>query len=449
MRATRASEVRKAFAGRRISRRRFLEMGAGGLAGAALLGVTGCGGGGQGGSGTEVVFSFFPDPTGSVQRLIDRFNRENGDGINVRLREMPADSGQHFDQLNTEFQSGESGIDVIGGDVIWPAQFAANGYIADLSDRFPESERRAFLPATIEANTYEGAIYGVPWYTDAGMLYYRLDLLERAGYSAPPATWDELKEQARAVQEDVGTRYGFVFQGADYEGGVVNGLEYIWTSGGDVLEGSRVIIDSPEATRGLEIERGMVADGIAPKGVSQYKEQESATIFLGGDAVFMRNVPRMYALASDPAESEIEPAVIGVAPLPVAEEGLRSYSSLGGWNLFLNANSQNADAAWEFMRFMTAPEQQKARAVEGSVLPTRQALYEDEEVLQKVRVAELGQEAIRNTRPRPVSPFYSDMSLRMAKGFATSLRGEAPPEEVLGTLQGELEEIVRQGEQQG
>ena len=179
---------------------------------------------------------------------------------------MPADSGQHFDQLNTEFQSGESGTDVIGGDVIWPAQFAANGYIADLSDRFPESERRAFLPATIEANTYEGAIYGVPRHTDAGMLYYRLGLLERAGYSAPPATWDELKEQARAVQEDVGTRYGFVFQGADYEGGVVNGLEYIWTSGGDVLEGDRVVIDSPEATRGLRIERSMVADGIAPEG---------------------------------------------------------------------------------------------------------------------------------------------------------------------------------------
>ena len=449
MRATRASEARKALAGRRIPRRRFLEMGAGGLAGAALLGVAGCGGGGQGsGGGTEVVFSFFPDPTGSVQRLIERFHRENGDGISVRLREMPADSGQHFDQLNTEFHSGESGIDVIGGDVIWPAQFAANGYIADLSDRFPESERRAFLPATIEANTYEGAIYGVPWYTDAGMLYYRLDLLETAGYSAPPATWDELKEQARAVQEDVGTRYGFVFQGADYEGGVVNALEYLWTSGGNVLDGDRVIIDSPEATRGLEIERSMVADGIAPEGVSQYKEQESATIFLGGDAVFMRNVPRMYALASDPAESEIEPAVIGVAPLPVAEEGLRSYSSLGGWNLFLNANSQNADAAWEFMRFMSAPEQQKVRAIEGSVLPARRALYEDEEVLQKVRVAELGREAIRNTRPRPVSPFYSDMSLRMSEGFATSLWGEAPPDEVLGTLRRELEEIIAQGEQQ-
>ena len=445
-----ASDGRKASVGRRVSRRQFLKMGGAGLAGVALLGAPGCGGGGQGGGGgaAEVVFSFFPDPTGSVQGLIDRFNRENEGEIAVRLREMPADSGQHFDQLNTEFQSGETSIDVIGGDVIWPAQFAANGYIMDLSDRFTESERQAFLPATVEANTYEGAIYGVPWYTDAGMLYYRRDLLERAGFSEPPATWDDLKEQAGAVREAEGTRYGFVFQGADYEGGVVNGLEYIWTSGGDVLDGDRVIVDSPEAARGLEIERSMVADGVAPQGVSQYKEQESATLFLGGDAVFMRNVPRMYALASDPAESKIEPGVIGVSALPVAEEGLRSYSSLGGWNLFMNANSENADAAWEFMRFMAAPEQQKVRAIEGSVLPTRRALYEDREVLEKVRVAELGQEAIRNTRPRPVSPFYSDMSLRMAEQFVRSLRGEAPPAEVLGTLRGQLQGIIAQGEQQ-
>ena len=111
-----------------------------GLAGAALLGSVCCGGG-SGGGGGEIVFSFFPDPSGSVQALIDQFNQENEGNISVTLREMPADSGQHFDQLNTEFQSGEIGIDVIGGDVIWPAQFAANGYIADLSDRFSEEER--------------------------------------------------------------------------------------------------------------------------------------------------------------------------------------------------------------------------------------------------------------------------------------------------------------------
>ena len=384
-----------------------------------------------------------------MRALVDQFNEENEGNISVALREMPADSGQHFDQLNTEFQSGEIGIDVIGGDVIWPAQFAANGYIADLSDRFSEEERGEYMPAVIEAMTYQGGIYGVPWYTDAGMLYYRRDLLEESGFSEPPRTWDELKEQAGTVQQGSGTQYGFVFQGADYEGGVVNALEYIWTSGGNVLENDEVVIDSPEARRGLEIERSMISDGVSPEAVSQYKEQEVGTLFLGGDAVFMRNVPRFFALASDPAESSIDTEQIGIAALPVAEEGLQSYSSLGGWNLFMNANTRDPDAAYEFIRFMSAPEQQKFRSIEGSVLPTRQELYEDEEILQGVRVAELGQEAIKNTRPRPVSPFYSDMSLRMAAQFVRSLRGEVPPDEVLSTLQDELEEIIEQGRQQG
>lgn len=254
------------------------------------------------------------------------------------------------------------------------------------------------------------------------MLYYRQDLLEESGFSEPPKTWDELKEMSEKVRQNSGTRYGYVFQGADYEGGVVNGLEYIWTSGGDVLDGETVVIDSPQARKGLKIERSMLADGVAPEGVPQYKEQESATIFLGGDAVFMRNVPRMYALASDPAESKIDPSQIGIAALPVAEDGLQSYSSLGGWNFFLNAASKKPDAAYEFIRFMSAPEQQKVHSIEGSVLPTREELYKDPELLEKVRVADLGQEAIRNTRPRPISPYYSDMSLKMGAQFVQSLK---------------------------
>lgn len=130
--------------------------------------------------------------------------------------------------------------------MIWPAQFAANGYTADLSERFSEEERGEYLPTVIEAMTYEGGIHGVPWYTEAGMLYYRRDLLEESGFSEPPGTWDELKEQAETVQQASGTRYGFISQGADCEGGVVDALECIWTSGGDVLEADEVVIDSPE-----------------------------------------------------------------------------------------------------------------------------------------------------------------------------------------------------------
>src|SRR5919199_5002493 len=143
---------RKALAVRGISRRDFLKLSGAGLVGVTLLGIAGCAGGGQGGGGpANLTFSFFPDRTGSVQKLIDEFNSQNEGQIQATYREMPADTGQHFDQLKTEFQAGGGDIDVIGGDVIWPAQFAANGWILDLSERFPEGERTQFLPAPIRA----------------------------------------------------------------------------------------------------------------------------------------------------------------------------------------------------------------------------------------------------------------------------------------------------------
>ena len=172
-------------AGRRINRRDFLKMSGAGLAGAALLGASGCGGGG-GGSG-NVIFSMGPDDeVKTYTKLVDKFNKQHKGEFQVTVREMPADTGQYFDKLRTEFQAGGGDIDVIGGDTIWPIQFAAQGWVQDLSDKFPEPEQNKFLPAPIQASIYEDGIYGVPWYEDAGLLYSRSDLLEQAGYSAPP-----------------------------------------------------------------------------------------------------------------------------------------------------------------------------------------------------------------------------------------------------------------------
>jgi len=439
---------RQSFGGTGLSRRGFLKVGGSALAGAVLLGATGCGGGGQSGSGvTEFTFSFGPDNSGSLEEIVRRFNEKFEGRYRAKYRVMAADTGQYFNQVKTEFQAGGGEIDLIGGDVVWPAQFAANGWIEDLSDRFTEEERQAFLPAPVESCTYEGAVYGVPWFTDAGMLYYREDLLEKSGFSEPPKTWEELQEQATRVTEESDAEDGFVFQAAEYEGGTVNGLEYIWTAGGDVLAGENledVVIDGPRAVEGLSIERGMVESGVAPQAVSTYAEQECQAAFLNGRAVFCRNWPYMYALASDENQSGIEPGQVGVAPLPVATGQDESFSGLGGWNFYLNATSseEEKDAAYEFVKFATAPEQQRFRALNGSFLPTLQDLYDDREIVEKVPVIALGEQAIKNARPRPLSPYYSDMSLVMAEQFNGCVKGAKSPEEAARTLDQELQEIV-------
>jgi multiple sugar transport system substrate-binding protein len=275
------------------------------------------------------------------------------------------------------------------------------------------------------------------------MLYYRMDLVEEGGFSEAPKSWAELEEMALMTSQNTNTQDGFVFQGADYEGGTVNGLEYIWTHGGDVLEGNQVVIESPASVAGLQTEHALVERGVAPQAVSTYKEPETDPAFLGGRSVFARNWPYMYALAQDPETSNIKPDQIGIAALPLGEGG-QSFSGLGGWNMMINANSQKQDEAWEFVKFMTGEEGQRQRALAATLLPTRKALYEDEQILEEVPVIRLGKEAIRSTKSRPVSPYYSDMSLAMAEQFNLSLKGETSPEEAVATLQEELTKIVEQ-----
>jgi len=438
--------------GRALSRRDFLKLGGAGLAGAALLGTAGCGSGGIGQSGgdvTNLVFSFGPDESGSLTEVVNRFNEEYDGQIQVEYRSMPSDTGAYFNQIRTEFQAGASPIDVIGGDVTWPAQLAANGWILDLSDRFTEDIRSDFVDAAVQSVLYQDKAWGVPWFTDAGLLYYRQDLLEESGFSEAPQTWEELKEMAEKTSRDTGTKFGFIFQGSEYEGAVVNSLEHVWTHGGEVLtdQGRTVVVNQPEPINGLTTQRSMIEDGHSPITVVTYKEPETHTAFLNGSAVICRNWPYMYGLLQDPAQSQVTPEQVGIAPLPYSEGG-QSYSGLGGWNMYVNAASEGKlDATWEFIQFLTMDtEQQRYRALNGGFLPSIKSLYEDQEILDNVPVVGLAQEALENARTRPISPFYSDMSLVMQEHFAQSLKGNTTPEETAQNLQQEMSNRIDLGE---
>jgi trehalose/maltose transport system substrate-binding protein len=434
---------------RGLSRRDFLKVGGAGLAGAALLGAAGCGGGEQSGGATEIYFTSAPDESGTTEKLINMFNDKNKGKYKVIFRQGNADTGQRFDKLRTEMQAGGEDLDVILGDVIWTAQLADSGWIHDLSDRFTGSQQKEFLPGSVEAITYKGKAFGMPWFTDTGLLYYRKDLLEKSGFDGPPKTWDELKQMTTKVRQDSGTKFGFVFQGARYEGGVCDGMEFIWTHGGEVLDPqdpTKVVVDSPEAIAGLATERSMITDGISPQAVSVYKEDESAGAFLNGDAVFLRNWPYVYALVGTSDYPKLKTDQVGVSELPSAD-GEPGNGTVGDQPFYISSSSKNPDAAWTFIQFLTAPEQQKLRAVEGAFLPTRTALYDDPEIQKKVPVVPLASEALQHTRPRPVSPYYSDMSLEMQEQFNASLAGDISPEEAAKTLKQQLENFIKQGQQ--
>jgi len=456
--------AQRGVTGRTFTRRDFLKIGGTGLAGATLLGAAGCGGGeggSQGGGPAKIIFTFGPDESGTLQQLIDQFNSDNEGEIEVEYRETSANTDEYRREIESDISSGATPpVDVIGGDVIWASEFADKGWIEDVSRRMYTDMHSqvpdAFLGAPITSCSYENKFYGVPWFTDTGLLYYRQDLLDDAGFSDPPSTWDELKEMADKVTQDADVKDGFVFQGANYEGGVVNGLEFIWNAGGSVLTGNITVndpdkplslspnviqIDGEKSAEGLRIERSLVEDGVSPQDVADFREQDSLDAFNAGDAVFLRGWPYMFQIFEQ--EGKVKPDQVGIASLPVAEQGMTSYSCLGGWNMYINRDSSNVDAAWTFVKYMTAPKQQKLRAQEGAFLPTLRKLYEDQDIVGEVPVIERGGKIIgENARPRPVTPYYSDISSRLARTFNASLRGEVSPDDAVGNLQSELENIV-------
>src|SRR5918997_3538648 len=430
------------LAGRRMNRRDFLKISGAGLAGAALLGASGCGGGGA--SSGNLIFSMGPDdPNKTTTKLVEKFNKQNEGEFQVTHREMPADTGQYFDKLRTEFQAGGGDIDVIGADVIWPIQFAAQGWLQDLSDNFPASEQKKFLPAPINASTYEDGIFAVPWFTDAGLLYYRSDLLD-----APPKTWDELKEMGQTASQEAGIPNAFVFQGSNYEGGVCNALEYIRTHGGDVLSNitsGDVVIDSPESVAGLETWRSMITDGVAPKAVANYDETTSEPVFGNGEAVFLRTWPGMYGDLGS-GTYKIKQEQVTVSPIPVAP-GNQSSSTLGGWGFLFNAQTDMPDEAWEFVKFMSSYESFKFRAINGGYISARKAILDDPEVQEAIPTVKLAKDVLPDyATSRPVTEFYGDMSLEMQSQFNDALTGDVSPQQAVETLQKNLTTIMKQAD---
>jgi multiple sugar transport system substrate-binding protein len=433
---------------RGLSRRDFLRVGGAGLAGAALLGAVGCGGGEESGGATELYFTGPPDQTGTTQKLVKEFNEKNKGKYKVIFQQGNADTGQRLDKLRTQFQAGGEDIDVILGDVIWTAELAASGWISDLSDRFPKSTQQEYLPGSVEAIIFDGKPYGMPWFTDTGLLYYRKDLLKKSGYKSPPKTWDELKKMTSKVRSEADIKFGFVFQGAKSEAGLCDGCEFIWGHGGNILDPSdptKVVVDSPQAIAGLTTERSMITDGISPEAVTVYEEPETEGEFLNGDAIFLRNWPYVYSLIGTSDYPKLNTDQVGVSELP-SSDGKPGNGTVGDQPLYISASSQNPEAAWKFIEFLSASEQQRFRAIEGSFLPTRSALYDDPEIQDTVPVVALAKQALQHTLPRPVSPYYSDMALEIQDQFNVSLKGEVPPEEAARALKGELEDIIQQGQ---
>jgi trehalose/maltose transport system substrate-binding protein len=301
-------------------------------------------------------------------------------GHTIKVYTPPASSTDRLALLRQRFAARSPDLDVVMLDVVWPG--IVKDHLVDLKP-YSRGAEAAHFPAVVANNTVDGRLLGMPWYIDAGLLYYRRDLLERHGLK-PPATWTELAAAARTVvaAERAAGRsdfQGFVFQGKAYEGLSCNALEWVQSFGGGPIVDAqgRITIDNPRAAKALDTAAGWIGS-IAPQGVLNYAEEDARGVFQNGQALFMRNWPYAWSLAQAP-DSPVRGRV-GVVPLPAGEGG-RSAATLGGWQLAVSKYSRHPAEAAALVMHLTSAAVQKQRAIGGSYNPTLVALYQDPEVL--------------------------------------------------------------------
>lgn len=385
-----------------------------------------------------IVLSTGVQTTTALTDIIARFNdktQTTDDDLQfqVELQEGTWETDSQYDGYVLKLQAEDSTFDVISMDVIWPPDFTASGFLEPLDDVFPKSEQDKFLLAPIEAGTYEGSIYGAPWFHDSAMLYYRTDVIKAAydngiiDANRAPETWAELHDWSIAIVENTtfadaqNITAGFVWQAKAYEGLICDFMEYIGGTGTYSFlndDQSEAIFDNQNIKDALAFMKSLIDDGASPEAVLTYTEEESRAVWHAGNAVFHRNWPYAYRLGLESVylngtAAGADDKVFDVTTMPAKDSTVTNprTSCLGGWQLGVNKFSENKPEAKAFVMWLTAEEQQLEYFLEGGQTPTRKALYSDPAVTESDQgYVEDFFPIFDAALPRPVSPYYPAMS---------------------------------------
>jgi trehalose/maltose transport system substrate-binding protein len=367
--------------------------------------------------------------------LISAFEKKYP-GIHVTLTSAPTNTDTNRATLATEISGGSATPDVFMGDVIWPAQFGAHQLAVPLSDYLPQSYWAAFAPGLVKGASYKGKVYGSPLFEDQGFMYYRKDLLTKAGLQ-PPKTWEQLQSEAKTLVSKGLVKYGFVWQGASYEGLTCNFMEYLTSAGGTATNGdyTKATLDSPAAIKALTFMRGLITSGVTPAAVSTFQEAQSMSIFAAGNAGFLRNWDYAYSNATTPATGKLTASQVGVEPMPAfAGQPTPGYSNIGGWNMYINPHSKNINVDLTFIKWLASDQAQTILATKYSEIPTTNSVRNSPQVKALNPVLAI----ISQTKlvPRPAgTPNYPALSTAIYTNVNAALAGSASPSAAMSAAQ--------------
>lgn len=393
---------------------------------------------------TKLVLDLFEEHKEPMEHTVNKFEQEHPD-IDVVLWACPPTMDEHWSKLATLLSAGESTPDIVNIDVIWPPAMASAGWLEPLDEKFLPEEREKYVVAMIKAMTYGGHIWAVPWYMDGGILIWRTDLLEQAGYdpSQPPETWMDMVEQGqRIIEMTNGEVWGFVESMGRDEQIVCNFVEFIYGNNGEIIdEEDNVVVNSPAGVEAAQFMYDLIHKyKVIPPAATGYMLEEARYVFQGGKALFHRNWAYAYGLAQvkgSPLRGKVK-----AGPLPKFPGGMHATCT-GGWNHAINRNSKHKQEAWALIKYISSYEASKERVLMGGRTPARKALFVDKDVVAEYPHYPSYLESYESGVVRPVHPMYLAMGEVMKTELHRVVTGEKTAETALNSMADGLRKILK------
>lgn len=358
--------------------------------------------------------------------LADDFMTEYPD---VKVNVTPVDWGQAVTKLQTAIGGHQTpDVSQMGTDMM--GQFAATGALETVPGTIDPSQ---YFESAWNTGVVDGTAYGVPWYVETRVLYYRTDLAAAAGITTAPGSWDELKAMAQALKTQGGAEWGISL-------GTKNSQEYLpflWSNGGDVVDDSGAFaLDSPAAVEALTYYDSFFEEDLSPKSVPEGFDITPA--FVSGTHPMFVSGPWHIGLIKTAGGADIE-GKWAVVPLP-GKDGPPGVSFVGGSNLVVYKDSKNKDAAWAFVEYLSRPATQVKWYGEATVLPAVQAAWDDPAIADDASVAVFG-EQLASTQAPPAVTTWNEIATAINEQLERVTAGDTSPADGANAMQQAAETI--------
>ena len=376
------------------------------LAALAATALSACGSSSDGSGPRELTFFVAIQPGGTIEDNAKRCTEESNGKYKITPEFLPTDASQQREQLVRRLGAEDPSIDIVGMDVIWTGEFANAGWVDEWTGPLKQQATENVFKNVIETASFEGKLFAAPFNTNTQLLWYRKDLVKE-----PPKTWDEMIEQAEALEE-AGT---IQVQANRYEGFMVWANALIESAGTEILSGPEAVdLEQGPTEKALEVMGRLANSSAAPASLSTSDEDSARLGFEGGESAFMTNYT--FAYASAQSEAPEIGKEMGFARFPEVVPGTPSKPPLGGFNLAVSAFSKNKDVAFEAATCLADSRSQKTAVELDGLPPSRSDLYTDKAVQKAYPgFAQLVKESIEAAGPRPTTPAYQDVSLAVQR----------------------------------